>query len=133
MDNCYCKDYFFKFVCVENIAMCSRENQNQLRVQNSETKTTLTKTQSAKAECDTKNHHLRKASTHTSADPWRLLASGWGYVVITCSFLVTALTLGFKTSLGVFYVEWEYYFAVTKTEVSWVTSMSPLVIGITSK
>ena len=113
--------------------MCSGENQNQLRVQNSETKTPLSKTQSAKVKCDTKKQNLQNASTHTSADPWRLLARGWGYVVITCSFLVTALTLGFKTSLGVFYVEWEYYFDATKTEVSLVTSMSPLVIGITSK
>ncbi|XP_072018520.1 monocarboxylate transporter 9-like [Amphiura filiformis] len=56
----------------------------------------------------------------------------WTYVIILCSFLVTVLTLGFKTSLGVFYDEWEHYFNVTKTQVSWVTSLSPMVIGITS-
>ena len=118
----------------EDTTMCSREKQIQLGVQNSETNPPFTKTQPTKAKYDSeKVNQQNNASIQTSADSSRSLARGWSYTVITCSFLVTALTLGFKTSLGVFYVEWEYYFDVTKTEVSWVTSMSPLVIGITSK
>ncbi len=78
-------------------------------------------------------HESRQNRQRGSSSVLQSLEERWSYVIISCSFMVTVLTLGFKTSLGVFYTEWEYYFDVTKTQVSWVTSLSPVVIGITSK
>ena len=73
------------------------------------------------------HHHRRPVYLTTTPD------GGWGWVVIFATFMVFVFTLGFKTSMGVFYVHWERHFAVPKYQVSWVTSMSPLVIGIISK
>ena len=75
------------------------------------------------------HHHHHRGPVYLTTTP----DGGWGWIVIFATFMVFVFTLGFKTSMGVFYVHWERHFDVPKYKVSWVTSMSPMVIGIISE
>ncbi|XP_072018243.1 uncharacterized protein [Amphiura filiformis] len=57
---------------------------------------------------------------------------GYGWVVVIAVHIIQALSMGFLTSLGIFYIEWREYFDASATRVGLAVSMSSLVLGITS-
>ncbi|XP_033635822.1 monocarboxylate transporter 13-like isoform X1 [Asterias rubens] len=53
---------------------------------------------------------------------------GWAWVVCIAGHFCIALTIGYATSLGVFFIEWKDQFELSATSSSWVVGM-PLLVG----
>ncbi len=67
-----------------------------------------------------KEESSRKSSAHVDR--------GWAWVVCIAGHFCIALTAGYSTSLGVFFIEWKEYFDLSATSSSWVVGM-PLLVG----
>lgn len=53
---------------------------------------------------------------------------GWGWVVLVSSILVLALTLGFPSCVGIFYMDLQNEFKASNSEISWVPSIMTSVL-----
>ncbi|XP_020773888.2 monocarboxylate transporter 6 [Boleophthalmus pectinirostris] len=53
---------------------------------------------------------------------------GWGWVVLTATILVLALTLAFPSCVGIFYTDLQMEFHATNSETSWVPSIMTSVL-----
>lgn len=53
---------------------------------------------------------------------------GWGWVVLTATILVLALTLAFPSCVGIFYTDLQNEFHATNSETSWVPSIMTSVL-----
>lgn len=53
---------------------------------------------------------------------------GWGWVVLTATFIVLALTLGFPSCVGIFYTDLQNEFHASNSETSWVPSIMMSVL-----
>ncbi|XP_066560964.1 monocarboxylate transporter 6 [Amia ocellicauda] len=55
---------------------------------------------------------------------------GWGWVVLTATVLVLALTLAFPSCIGIFYTELQNDFQASNSETSWVPSIMTAVLHV---
>lgn len=53
---------------------------------------------------------------------------GWGWVVLVATILVLALTLGFPSCVGIFYIDLQNEFHASNSETSWVPSIMTSVL-----
>lgn len=53
---------------------------------------------------------------------------GWGWVVLTATVLVLALTLAFPSCIGIFYKDLQNDFQASNTETSWVPAIMLAVL-----
>ncbi|XP_072018438.1 monocarboxylate transporter 13-like [Amphiura filiformis] len=72
------------------------------------------------------------SDTTPSAKHYPSPDGGYGWVVVIAVHIIQALSIGFLTSLGIFFIEWREYFDASATRVGLAVSMSSLVLGITS-
>lgn len=53
---------------------------------------------------------------------------GWGWVVLTATILVLALTLAFPSCIGIFYTDLQKEFQASNSEISWVPAIMTAVL-----
>lgn len=53
---------------------------------------------------------------------------GWGWVVLTATILVLALTLAFPSCIGIFYTDLQKEFQASNSETSWVPAIMTAVL-----
>ena len=58
---------------------------------------------------------------------------GWGYAIVLSNFFVMFFVFALMQSQSIFFVEWQEYFEASATEVSFLTSLSLLLLGLLSK
>lgn len=58
---------------------------------------------------------------------------GYGWIIVLVVHLVQLMGIGFLTSLGIFYIEWQKYFNSTAAQTGLVVSLTSVVMGIISR
>ena len=58
---------------------------------------------------------------------------GWGYAIVLSNFFMMFFVFALMQSQSFFFVEWQEYFEASATEVSFLTSLSLLLLGLLSK
>ena len=58
---------------------------------------------------------------------------GYGWIIVLAVHLIELMGIGFLTSLGIFYIEWQKYFDSTAAQTGLVVSLTSVVMGIISR